>query len=52
VEEVASTNIDHIQAADVAAGWAREILETSDAETLTKTFEGVIVNGNILRRPR
>lgn len=52
VEEVASTNIDHIQAADVAAGWAREILEMSDAETLTKTFEGVIVNGNILRRPR
>lgn len=52
VGEVASENIDHIQAADIAAGLAREILETADAETLLKTFEGVIVNGDILRRPR
>ena len=45
VREVDSRGIDHIQAADVAAGWARDILETNEAQSLGGMFERVWVNG-------
>ncbi len=45
VREVDSRGIDEIQAADIAAGWAREILETNESKTLGARFERVWVNG-------
>ena len=45
VREVDSRAIDHIQGADIAAGWAREVLETSDVRSLGNTFERVWHNG-------
>jgi len=49
VKEVDSRAIDELQAADVAAGWAREILETSEAETLGQRFERVWINGRRIK---
>lgn len=45
VTEIDSRQIDHIQAADIAAGWAREMLELSDIRFLAGRFECVWVNG-------
>jgi hypothetical protein len=50
VSEADSNSIDHLQAADVAAGWARAILDTADMTSIMKLFECVISNGQILRR--
>lgn len=45
VREVDSRAVDQIQAADLAAGWARDMLSTGDARTLGSRFERVWVNG-------
>lgn len=45
VREVISRAIDEIQAADIAAGWARDVLEVSDPRGLGSHFERVWVNG-------
>ena len=49
VREVDSRGIDEVQAADVAAGWAREVLETNDATTLGARFERVWINGRRIK---
>jgi len=46
VKEYDSTAIDHRQAADVAAGWARELLELADLRALARAFERVLMNGS------
>ncbi len=45
IREVTSRAVDEIQAADVAAGWAREVLEVSEPTSLGVRFERVWVNG-------
>jgi hypothetical protein len=49
VIEVDSKAIDEIQAADIAAGWAREILETNDPKTLGARFDRVWINGRRIK---
>ncbi|MGD0662053.1 MAG: hypothetical protein ABSD38_28685 [Syntrophorhabdales bacterium] len=49
VKEVDSRAIDELQAADIAAGWAREILETNEAVTLGQRFERVWINGRRIK---
>jgi hypothetical protein len=49
VKEYDSTAIDHLQAADVAAGWARELLELADLRALARAFERVLMNGALIR---
>jgi hypothetical protein len=47
ISEADSRTIDELQAADVAAGWARDIFDqTGDPTTLASRFERVWVNGN------
>jgi hypothetical protein len=48
VTECGSTSIDHLQAADIAAGWAREMLETGDTRALARFFRRVLVNGAVV----
>jgi hypothetical protein len=43
--EVDSRAINEIRAADVAAGWAREILELGDLRSIAATFRRVYFNG-------
>ena len=43
--ELSSTEGDGLQAADLAAGWARDVLEVSNARALASQFETVLVNG-------
>jgi hypothetical protein len=49
IKEYDSTAIDHLQAADVAAGWARELLELADLRALARSFERVLMNGAIIK---
>jgi hypothetical protein len=49
VTEGASHALDHLQAADVAAGWAREIVDLNQVDTLPSRFAHVWVNGRKLR---
>jgi hypothetical protein len=49
VKEYDSAAIDHLQAADVAAGWARELLELTDLRALARAFERVLMNGAHIR---
>jgi hypothetical protein len=49
VIETDSRGYDELQASDVAAGWAREMLELSDARTLGAQFERVWVNGRRIK---
>ncbi len=49
IREVTSKAIDEIQAADIAAGWARDVLEVSDARSLGSVFERVWVNGKRIK---
>jgi len=49
VTEVDSKAIDEIQAADIAAGWAREMLETGEASVLGSRFDRVWVNGRKIK---
>jgi hypothetical protein len=48
VKEAGSRDIDLIQAADMAAGWAGDILELQGVRSLASTFRRVIVNGHLL----
>lgn len=48
VREVDSHGIDALQASDVAAGWAREMLETGGSRVLGTCFERVWINGRRL----
>ncbi len=50
VRECSSADLDQLQAADVAAGWAREIIDLGEQRTLTSRFEVVWLNGQLLRR--
>lgn len=49
VREVDSRALDEIQAADIAAGWAREMLEVGDPTTLGARFERVWLNGRRIK---
>jgi hypothetical protein len=49
VTEVDSRAIDEIQAVDIAAGWAREVLETNEPSTLGARFERVWINGRRIK---
>ena len=49
VREVDSRALDEIQAADIAAGWAREMLETGDYRVLGTRFERVWLNGRRIK---
>jgi hypothetical protein len=48
VREFNSRGVDLIQAADMAAGWAGDMLEYQEVRTLGSTFRRVIVNGQKL----
>lgn len=48
VAEYTSRDIDHLQAADFAAGWAGDILEYQGVRALANSFRRVIVNGHLL----
>jgi hypothetical protein len=50
VREVDSRARDELQAADVAAGYARELLEIGGENALPSRFERVWINGRRLRR--
>jgi hypothetical protein len=45
VVETDSRGYDELQASDIAAGWAREMLELGEANTLGTRFERVWLNG-------
>ncbi len=49
VIETDSKGYDELQASDVAAGWAREMLELSDAKNLGSQFERVWLNGKRIK---
>jgi hypothetical protein len=49
VREHDSRAIDHLQAADVAAGWAREMIDTGSVRSLGAIFERVWVNGFLMK---
>ncbi len=48
VKEFSSRDIDLIQAADMAAGWAGDMLEYQEVRSLAGTFRRVILNGRLL----
>ncbi len=50
IREVDSHAIDELQAADIAAGWARELVELGDYRALARKFRRVYVNGKIVDR--
>jgi hypothetical protein len=45
VREISSGALDELQAADIAAGWARDALELGDVRSLGAQFERVWANG-------
>ena|SRR5271154_2936731 len=49
IREVSSRAIDEIQAADIAAGWARDALEVAESRALGDQFEKVWVNGRKIK---
>ena len=49
VIETDSRGYDELQASDIAAGWAREMLELGEASTLGTRFERVWLNGRRLK---
>ncbi len=49
VKEYDSRDIDFLQAADIAAGWAHELVALGDERALGYTFGRVIINGRIMR---
>ena len=44
LQEFDSRAVDHIQAADISAGWAKELLDLNGERALPNTFERVVVN--------
>lgn len=50
VTEANSRSVDELQAADIAAGWARELLDLDPSlRRLADVFERVILNGTLLK---
>ena len=49
VKEYESHALDELQASDVAAGWAREMLETGEVRNLGSKFERVWLNGHRIK---
>lgn len=49
ISEAKSQTINELQAADVAAGWAREIIDISGSSALANKFERVWINGERLK---
>jgi hypothetical protein len=49
IREVSSKAIDEIQAADIAAGWARDIMEVANSRSLGAQFERVWINGKRIK---
>jgi hypothetical protein len=49
VIESDSRGYDEIQAADISAGWAREMLELGDPHSLATRFERVRLNGERIK---
>lgn len=49
IREADSRAFDEIQACDIAAGWAREVLETSPPRALGQLFERVWLNGQKIK---
>jgi len=49
IQEADSRTIDEIQASDIAAGWARDMLDTSDHRAIGAYFERVWYNGILLK---
>jgi hypothetical protein len=47
--EVSSRDVDEIQAADIAAGWARELVVLGQTSALATMFERVWINGTKVR---
>jgi len=49
VREYSSRDVDQLQAADVGAGWAHELLALGDERALLAAFGRVLLNGRLLR---
>ena len=49
IKEVDSRTFDQLQACDIAAGWARDMLETGDVNVLGSRFERVWKNGQRIK---
>lgn len=49
VQEADSRDIDEMQAADVAAGWASDLLQRGDEKSLAARFKRIWVNGRRLK---
>ncbi|MBX3233595.1 MAG: hypothetical protein KIT84_11365 [Labilithrix sp.] len=50
VKEVSSRAVDELQAADLAAGWARELLDLDPSfRRLADKFERVVLNGTLIK---
>lgn len=49
VREADSRAVNHLQAADIAAGWAREVIDNAGMRSLGDRFERVWVNGFLLK---
>lgn len=50
VQEVSSRAIDELQAADIAAGWAREVLDLDPSvRRIAERFERVLLNGAVIK---
>jgi hypothetical protein len=50
IREVDSQAIDELQAADIAAGWARELVELGNYRAVAQKFRRVYLNGSIVDR--
>ena len=48
VREFNSRDIDVLQAADIAAGWAHELVALGNEHSLGATFGRVLINGRLL----
>lgn len=48
VKEYNSRDVDHLQAADIAAGWAHELIALGNERSLGDTFGRVMINGRLL----
>lgn len=48
VREYGSRDLDHLQAADIAAGWAHELISLGDERSLLATFGRAVINGRRL----
>ena len=49
VREADSRSIDHLQAADIAAGWARDLADRGGLKVLATSFERLWINGDLVK---